>query len=234
MAKKPLKPPSVPPGARHSFFVYMQLLVVENGDLSTTQLGRLLDYSHQAVYKALTGPRMPSRAMAVNLSKVVAGEAASKVALQLWSAGVREERGLTEGDARVPAPVEPQSAPTALDIARIMQGENGDVLVDELASHRRPNTTHPELRARTALATEMRRLASEVGALAEWFTAETTRDNLADWMCGRSIPSLHNVFNFGYELRLPHEACLHLLKLHAAAEAEKRRLEMSRYIEDIG
>jgi hypothetical protein len=172
--------------------------------------------------------------MAVNLPKVLAGEAASTTALRLWSAGVHEERGLTEGDAAVPAPTESLSAPTALDIARIMQGDNGNVLVDELASHRRPPTTHPEHRARTALATEMRRLASDVGALAEWFTADTTRDNLADWMCGRSIPSLHNVFNFGYELRLNPETCLHLLKLHAAAEAEKRRLEMSRYIANIG
>ncbi|WP_019931682.1 bifunctional diguanylate cyclase/phosphodiesterase [Nocardia sp. BMG111209] len=92
MAKKPLKPPSVPLGARHSFFAYMQRLVIENGDMSTPQLGRLLDYSHQAVYKALTGPRMPSHSMAAGLARVLAGEPAAAVALRLWSAGVQEEQ----------------------------------------------------------------------------------------------------------------------------------------------
>ncbi|RDI68966.1 hypothetical protein [Nocardia pseudobrasiliensis] len=222
MAKKPLKPPSVPPGARHSFFVYMQGLVVDNGDLSTPQLGRLLDYSHQAVYKALTGPRMPSRAMAANLAKVVGGEAAAKTALRLWSAGVHEERGLAETAVDDSADHEPPAAPTALDIARVILGDNERAATDEVARRRWSLPARPGYRARAALAAEMRGLAAEVGAVADWFICETTRRNLSDWLCGRAIPSLHNLVNFGYELRLDEAGWTQLLGLHTAAVAEAR------------
>ncbi|MEV0465488.1 hypothetical protein AB0I30_10155 [Nocardia tengchongensis] len=166
--------------------------------------------------------------MAANLAKVLAGEAASAAALQLWSAGVHEERGLKEFPEDR-APKEPLDAPTALDIARMMQDNHERTTVDELARLRRPAPTHPGYTARSDLATEMRRLVAEVGALAEWFAAGTTRDNLADWMCGRTIPSLHHVMNFAYELRLENEGWVHLLRLHAAAEAEARS-EMVRYM----
>lgn len=233
MAKRPLKPPSVPKGSRHNFFTYMQELVVENGDLSTPRLGKLLDYSHQAVYKALTGPRMPSRAMATNLAKVLGGESAAAVALQLWSAGVREERGLADVSADELAPTEPLGAPTALDLARVMLNGNGNMLDNELVRRRWTLPALPGYRARSALAAEIRRLTSEVGAVAEWFTAETTRKNLSDWMCGRAIPPLHNLMNFGYELRLEHEAWLGILGLHAAAVAEAQS-EASRNVGYLG
>ncbi|MFI6573991.1 LuxR C-terminal-related transcriptional regulator [Nocardia fluminea] len=60
MAKKRVKVPELPDGDRRRFFMAMQRAVVDAGDPSTTALGEQIGYSHQAVYKALTGPRVPS------------------------------------------------------------------------------------------------------------------------------------------------------------------------------
>ncbi|MFI7531638.1 response regulator transcription factor [Nocardia salmonicida] len=60
MAKKRVKAPELPDGDRRRFFMAMQRAVVNAGDPSTAALGEQIGYSHQAVYKALTGPRVPS------------------------------------------------------------------------------------------------------------------------------------------------------------------------------
>lgn len=90
MAKKPLKAPAVPVGERKTFFEELQRMVIDSGDLATTELGKQLGCSHQAVYKALTGPKMPSERMVRALAEKLGGDA--EATLQLWRRGVAEQR----------------------------------------------------------------------------------------------------------------------------------------------
>ncbi|GGL03156.1 hypothetical protein Sme01_19090 [Sphaerisporangium melleum] len=55
-------------------------------------LGSQINYSHQTVYKALTGPNMPSRAVTEALGKALGGEESMRQVLVLWEDAVDEER----------------------------------------------------------------------------------------------------------------------------------------------
>jgi DNA-binding phage protein len=92
MSKRSLKQPDVPPGPRHDFFTYMQDLVKANGDLPTTRLAERIGYSHQAVYRALTGPQMPSLHLTSKLATSLGGENSAADSLELWLRGVLDER----------------------------------------------------------------------------------------------------------------------------------------------
>ncbi|WP_280492909.1 helix-turn-helix transcriptional regulator [Nocardia asiatica] len=94
MAKKPLKVPDLPSGKRLDFFLFMQDLVLRNGDWAVARIAQETDLSHQAVYKALTGPRMPSRHVAMTIAKTIADDSAEKAAELHWTEGVAEQRAL--------------------------------------------------------------------------------------------------------------------------------------------
>lgn len=110
MAKRKLKSPDVPPGARRNFFMEMQRLVLENGDKSTAALASSVHVSYQTVYKALTGPKMPSRPLTEALGEALGGPSGAKVALEHWTYGVAEERSelapptTANADSDAPAP----------------------------------------------------------------------------------------------------------------------------------
>ncbi|WP_447002413.1 helix-turn-helix domain-containing protein [Saccharothrix isguenensis] len=94
MAKKPLKRPELPEGARLEFFLHLQDLVLRHGDLPVSRLASEAGVSHQTVYKALTGPKVPSRSTTEALARSLAGEEAAATALLRWESAVAEERGL--------------------------------------------------------------------------------------------------------------------------------------------
>ncbi|MFI9404497.1 hypothetical protein [Nocardia sp. NPDC052316] len=243
MAKKPLKPPAVPAGARHQFFVYMQRLVVDNGDLSTTELGARIGHSHQAVYKALTGPKMPSRAIVGRLAEALGGDAVATEAAKLWTAGVYEERGLstlpklesaTSKTDRRPASLrrdqEEVGGATRLDMARGLLGlSDGLPSAPQTILRSESGPASPGQAARTALANEISTLMGEVGGVAELFSAETVRSGVGDWMSAAAIPSAHSLINFTYELRLDEHRRKRLFELHAAAVKEKENEGLLRY-----
>jgi len=92
VAKRRLKRPCLPPGDRVSFFAYMQELVLENRDLPLVELGKLVHRSHQSVYKALTGPKLPSLELTTDLAQKLGGVPARDEAARRWRLAVREER----------------------------------------------------------------------------------------------------------------------------------------------
>ncbi|MEU3010103.1 response regulator transcription factor [Nocardia asteroides] len=98
MAKKSLKLPFLPDGARIEFFRAMQELVLQAGDPSTGALGDRTGYSHQAVYKALTGPKMPSERITESIAVELGGSTAVERVRRLWSAGVAEQRDALQTD----------------------------------------------------------------------------------------------------------------------------------------
>lgn len=92
MAKKPLRRPSLPTGRRLELFLFLQDLVLRNGDPSVAAISELVPLSHQAIYMALTGPKVPSRRITMVLSEALGGQEAQAEALLLWTAAVVEER----------------------------------------------------------------------------------------------------------------------------------------------
>lgn len=118
MAKKPLKWPGLPPGARLEFFVFMQDLVLHGGDLSTAELARRTGRSHQSVYKALTGPKLPSRVLTALIAEAVGGVVSE--ALVKWALGVAEERLL----AANPRDAEPLVGVTSYSGVNIASGQS--------------------------------------------------------------------------------------------------------------
>lgn len=94
MAKKRLKRPALPEGPRLAFFLYMQDLVLRHGDLPVATLAVAAGISHQAVYKALTGPKMPSRSTTETLVRSIAGQDAVAPAVARWEEAVADERQL--------------------------------------------------------------------------------------------------------------------------------------------
>jgi RNA polymerase sigma-70 factor (ECF subfamily) len=135
MAKRRLKNPDVPDGDRRGFFLFMQDLVVENGDLSTTNLGRLVHFNHQGIYRALTGPTMPSLKLTVALSRALGGEHAEELARTYWSAGVKEQRRSEESSRRpaedaVKIALKSDGRVTLKEIAGSLEGSNRQDLED--------------------------------------------------------------------------------------------------------
>lgn len=97
MAKRPLKTPQLPAGDRLVFFQWMQRLVLEAGDKSTSAIATEVGFSAQAVHKALTGPRIPSKSLTVAIARNEGGESATETALRLWTTAVAEERAALAG-----------------------------------------------------------------------------------------------------------------------------------------
>lgn len=134
MAKRALRAPAVPEGSsRMEFFTAMQRLVLESGDLSVQAISRLMarpqcspirSVSHQSIYTALVGPKMPSYATAQSIVILLGGTWDSEIK-DLWIAAVQEERtkrnrkGASGGDVL-----------TAADLAR----EEGARRLNELRS----------------------------------------------------------------------------------------------------
>jgi DNA-binding phage protein len=121
LPKRSLKQPDVPPGPRHDFFTYMQDLVKANGDLPTTRLAERIGYSHQAVYRALTGPQMPSLHLTSKLATSLGGENSAADSLELWLQGVLDERTIRirnnnsrDKANRVPTSTAARTAPAAV------------------------------------------------------------------------------------------------------------------------
>lgn len=92
MAKKKLKAPNVPPGARRDFFIYIQRMVLEHGDPSVATIAEESSYSHQTVYKALTGPQLPARQTVLGIAKALNSTAANLITL--WTDAVAEQRSI--------------------------------------------------------------------------------------------------------------------------------------------
>lgn len=123
MAKRPLKMPALPPGDRLTFFRSMQDLVLRNGDLSVKDLSlRISGYSHQAVYKAITGPKVPSRQITEAIVHALEGEQGVKWVSELWCKAVSEQRS-------------EQHAGQANDVPRD-GGSPSDVVATELIGRR--------------------------------------------------------------------------------------------------
>jgi len=92
VAKKPLRQPEVPPGDRSNFFACLRGLVLEAGDLPVSAVASKCRFSHQTVYKALVGPKMPSeRVVEAIVSALGRPEALSRT-VALLRLGVEEER----------------------------------------------------------------------------------------------------------------------------------------------
>lgn len=95
MAKKPLRRPDLPPGRRLDLFLFLQDQVLRNGDQSVASLAHEIGLSHQTIYKALTGPRVPSRAVIYDLATYLGrpdpGDLVDHI-LALWTHAVAEER----------------------------------------------------------------------------------------------------------------------------------------------
>jgi DNA-binding phage protein len=94
LAKKSLRSPQVPSGVRRDFFIFLQGVALQVGDLSVAKIADRVHYSHQTIYKALTGPEMPSFAVAEAISRGLGGEQARVRAVELWMRAVAEQRGL--------------------------------------------------------------------------------------------------------------------------------------------
>ncbi|TCJ89922.1 helix-turn-helix transcriptional regulator [Nocardia alba] len=146
MAKKGLKQPELPPGDRLRFFEFLRELAFEAGDRSVADIAADLPCSHQAIYKALTGPRMPSENIVKVLVTHFADEDAVEGAIELFKLGVLEQRRIPRavGDKTATAPTaDAQSAPT---------GEH-----ESAAGEHEPQSPPPSLSAREE---EIRRLSA--------------------------------------------------------------------------
>lgn len=97
MAKKPLRRPDLPPGSRLDLFLFLQDLVLRNEDPSVATISRAIPFSHQAIYKALTGPNTPSKHIVATLSEHLGGQDALVKTLEFWTAAVAEERNERSG-----------------------------------------------------------------------------------------------------------------------------------------
>lgn len=116
MTKKRLKLPGLPPGSRLEFFRELQAVVRQYGDPPTVEIGHRTGYSHQAVYKALTGPKMPSRRIAHAIANALGGLDAVDPIMVLWDQGAEEERLIAEGASTSPVTVGPEVAADRADV----------------------------------------------------------------------------------------------------------------------
>ncbi|MGW0323949.1 hypothetical protein [Nocardia sp. NPDC003183] len=249
MAKRRLRKPDVPAGARLSFFLYLQRLVTERGDKSTSELGKLAGYSHQSVYKALTGPRMPSRAMTEALVQALAGQPEVDTVMGLWSLGVHEERNFQEGPADHEAPpirrekppvVLPTGPPpsTKLDRTRAAATARSPVaeppqkpylqFIDALDNS---DVAIENYTRRLTLAHCIWSCVHSAGVTPEMFESESTRTGLPGWMAAETMPNRQQLLNFVYELRPEEDVRDALMAAYANAVAEQqefRRAEQFR------
>jgi DNA-binding XRE family transcriptional regulator len=97
LAKKPLKRPTLPPGDQTEFFDFLQRMVVRCGDLPISRLASTIDFSHQTVYKALTGPKMPSQRVLDAIVGALDRDSLPE-ARERWQRAVAEARSLPSVD----------------------------------------------------------------------------------------------------------------------------------------
>ncbi|WP_093085422.1 helix-turn-helix transcriptional regulator [Pseudonocardia oroxyli] len=74
------------------FFLKLQHEVLRHGDLSAAVLGELTGFSSQTIYRALTGPKMPSRRVVTALAAALGDEQLQNELMTFWVAGVAESR----------------------------------------------------------------------------------------------------------------------------------------------
>ncbi|MEV0360643.1 hypothetical protein AB0H71_31765 [Nocardia sp. NPDC050697] len=244
MAKRRLRAPTISSGPRREFFVHLQRLVLDHGDLPTKELGRLSGYSHQAIYKALVGPAMPSWELTERLTRALGEEQAVEQTRPLWKAGVIDERGLAAAPASVapaaPAPADAtaleqpatptqraessRGRPTRLDLARAAKATEQSVF-SLFAVEAPPSQTHfgadPRFQARRALADEIWNHFRGAGANPDAFAAKSARTHLSRWMAATAIPDTHQLVLFAYELQLDALERNELLALRSAAANER-------------
>lgn len=104
MAKKGLKKPDLPVGARLDFFLLLQRLVVDHGDQTAKDLAAKVTCSPQAVHKALIGPKVPGRDMTTRLVAALTTDVKEQAAVErAWQEAVKEERGLVNAVASTKA-----------------------------------------------------------------------------------------------------------------------------------
>lgn len=95
MAKRALRHPDLPPGHRLAFFLFVQDQVLRRGDPSVASIARDVGVSHQTIYKALTGPRLPSRTVTQDLATYLGRPHPQQLVdqvIELWTLAVAEER----------------------------------------------------------------------------------------------------------------------------------------------
>lgn len=241
MAKRRLRKPDVPSGARLSFFLYLQRLITECGDKSTTELGRMAGYSHQTVYKALTGPRMPARAMTEALVGALACQSEVDKVMRLWSLGVHEERNLHEepvmteeqpirvSSPQAELPLSQPARPTKLDRARAAAAAKGgpggeppqkpyDHLIASLDSM---GVSAAHYNMRLVLAHRIWSCVHSAGVTPEMFESESTRTGLPGWMAAETMPNRQQLLNFVYELRPEEEVRDALMAAYTRAVVER-------------
>jgi transcriptional regulator with XRE-family HTH domain len=76
-------------------WLFMQDQVLRCGDLPVAAIARDVGVSHQTIYKALTGPRLPSRAVAQDLATYLGRTDSQQLVeqvLERWTLAVAEER----------------------------------------------------------------------------------------------------------------------------------------------
>jgi hypothetical protein len=93
MAKKPLKEPDAPRGPQYDFFLLVQQLVLTHGDESVAGIASRMFCSRQVLYRALTGPKLPSRRLVEELVQALGCSAHDRSeALAAWEAAVTDQR----------------------------------------------------------------------------------------------------------------------------------------------
>jgi DNA-binding XRE family transcriptional regulator len=198
MAKKQLKQPSLPAGQRMAFFLYLQELVLRAGDLPVAELGNRVGYSHQAVYKALTGPKMPSRRVVVALAQVLGDEDTVIDVCRRWESAVAEERSALSEISEIPA------------VSSRISTKAGENLSP---------TAHDELCIRLKQALDDSPLKLEAHAEHTGIMSRSTAYNI---ISGRVLPRWVTVEWLARELRLSTDE-LYPLYLEAVRERELQR-----------
>jgi predicted DNA-binding transcriptional regulator AlpA/DNA-binding XRE family transcriptional regulator len=198
MAKKQLKQPSLPAGQRTSFFLYLQELVLRAGDLPVAELGSKVGYSHQTIYKALTGPKMPSSRVVVALAQVLGDEDTVMDVCRRWENAVSEQRSAQLGVSEIPA------------ISSRISPESSENLSP---------TAHDELCLRLKQAVDDSPLKLEAHAEHTGVMSRSTAYNI---ISGRVLPRWVSIEWLARELRLSTDE-LYPLYLEAVRERELRR-----------
>lgn len=109
MAKKPLGVPLAPAGPQYDFFLHMQELVLNCGDLSLAGMASKVHVSRQVLHRALRGPDLPSRDLVERIVDGIyptdegvdaeAKKQAKKVALDAYSRAVAYQRDRARDEA---------------------------------------------------------------------------------------------------------------------------------------
>jgi hypothetical protein len=125
LAKKPLRRPDWPAGERREFFLYLQRLVLQGGDLPVAEIGRAIGFSHQTVHKALTGPKMPSWRVVAAIVAGVASPAEIAEARERYERAVGDQRNLASGEVSL-NPRQTTGASARHELMRLLNNARAD------------------------------------------------------------------------------------------------------------